>query len=534
MGFSHAITIPGAPVENYNERDPSTWVFEPVETDVAAHHILIMQAIERCVRTPYGRLMIFMPPGAAKSTYTSAVAPAWAMGAFPGTQVIMASYASTPIERHSKRARQIVSSPLYRNLWEKPIAPVSGSFNAHDWELTNGSRLYAAGLLGAITSTRCDLGIIDDPVKGRQQADSEIERRNTRNAYEDDFMTRLKPQASIIMMLTRWHEDDLAGGILPEHWRGESGQIMCRDGQVWEVLCLPMIARRADDPLGRKIGERLWPEWFSERHISMYKRNPRTWGSLFQQDPQPESGGQVEKKHFHRFNLNQLPKDHKTWVQFGTGDYAVTKKMIDTDPDFTVMGRWKMDPVGDLWLMPDGYYGQEAIEDRDDHDKPSGWIQEWIRMTQDNDISDWFAEAGVIRRSTEPTFRKKIERKKLHTSLTFTPTGTDKIANFQGFRALARAGKVHIANGAFGDYVLDQVCRFPFARYDDAADMCSQAGIAQDHFYDPVDDEAEEQQEREEREARTREKQRRAGTFDHLDHDLDDDEETRAREEYTR
>ncbi len=230
------------------------------------------------------------------STYASVVAPTWAMGRYPGIQVLATSYASTPIERHSKRGRQIVSSWEYEAIWRTRL--VQGSRAANQWQLENGSQLYAAGLMGAITSTRCMLGIIDDPVAGRAEASSDTVRKSTLEAYQDDFLTRLMPRASMILIQTRWDQDDLAGSILPEDWNGQSGMIACRDGQTWEVLCLPAQCESADDPLGRKVGEYLWPEWFDEKHWAIYKANPRTWESLCQQRPRPLQGAFFSESSF--------------------------------------------------------------------------------------------------------------------------------------------------------------------------------------------------------------------------------------------
>ena len=132
--------------------------------------------------------------------------------------------------------------------------------------------------------------IIDDPVKGREQADSPVIRDKVWDAYNDDLKTRLIPGGSIIIIQTRWHEDDLAGRILPEDWKGESGPIKCRDGNVWEVVCLQARCEVQNDPLGRKIGEYLWPEWFTEKHWAQFQSNVRTWTSLYQQLPRPLEG----------------------------------------------------------------------------------------------------------------------------------------------------------------------------------------------------------------------------------------------------
>ena len=104
------------------------------------------------------------------------------------------------------------------SIWPEQITIKAGSSSVSEWDLSNDSGLLAAGILGAVTSARADLLIIDDPVAGREEADSETMRRKTRQAYDDDLMTRLKPRASVIIIQTRWHEDDLAGGILPEKY----------------------------------------------------------------------------------------------------------------------------------------------------------------------------------------------------------------------------------------------------------------------------------------------------------------------------
>lgn len=501
VGFSKSIIVPGSPAAGYVEEDPETWVFKPVETDVALHHVVTMTALEECIRTPYGRLMIFEPPGSAKSTYASAVAPAWAMGMFPELQVLATSYADVPIERHSKRCRQICRSGEYVNIWEDPTTIVRGSNAVKDWELTNGSRFYCGGLEGAITSTRCDFGLIDDPVKNREAADSETIRRKTLAEYRDTFLTRLKPKASIALIQTRWHLDDLAGAILPEGYDGRSGWIDCRDGQRWYVLNIPAKAVRADDPLGRKPGEYLWPEWFTPRHWAIYEPDPakemgpdaRTWSALFQQDPQPGDGG-LFGDNIHRFNLADMPTgkvDEKArargeeefeLVYFGTGDWAVTDEMMAEDPDYTVQGLWMLDTVGDLWLYG-GWYGRKDLTKS---------LTEWHRMTTtaiapgtDDGVRDWIAEAGIIRRAMEPILRKMQQETDEYAAFTWLPSVRDKIANSTSFRARVQAGKVHVINGPFGDFVIQQLKQFPLGRHDDAVDMCGLAGRIVDKRYNP-------------------------------------------------
>jgi len=169
-----------------------------------------------------------------------------------------------------------------------------------------------AGLLAGITGNRADGIIIDDPVANREQADSPTIREKIYNEYIDTAMTRAKPNMWAIIIQTRWHEEDLAGAILPADYNGESGMLDCRDGQRWEVLCIPAEAEREDDPLGRKPGEFLWPEWFSREHWSTWRDNPRaarTWAALYQQRPAPFTGVHFNREMFRYYDPDLAPVD---------------------------------------------------------------------------------------------------------------------------------------------------------------------------------------------------------------------------------
>lgn len=466
VGFSQAITIPGAPVSD----DPDEWLFKPIETSVAQHHMLLMQAVQKCLETDSGRLMVFMPPGSAKSTYVSVVTPPWAMGRWDGYKVILASYAATPAERQSKRCRSIVTSQEYASIWPERTMLKSGSGAVNEWELTNESALLAVGILGAVTSARADALIIDDPIAGREEADSETMRRKTRQAYEDDLLTRLKPRGSIIIIQTRWHMDDLSGGILPEDYDGRSGPIECRDGQTWEVLNIPAKAERTDDPTGRAIGEYLWPEWFDARHWANYEGNARTWASLYQQRPQPDTGGQFERDWFQWYD-----EPPATLRIYGASDMAVTKKAMDTHPDFSEHGIFGIDTEGDLWIL-DWWYGQEA---------PDVTIDAFLSLAKQYKPVTWYDEAGVIRRALEPLINRKMREARVYVAMEYLTSSQDKISRVAGFRGRASAGTVHLPrNKPWATRLLDQLCSFPYARYDDAVDVCGNIGRALDLIVD--------------------------------------------------
>ena len=252
--FAQAIDVPGKPASD----DPDEWLFEPVETKVAAHHVLLMDTLDKVLTGEIRNLMVFMPPGSAKSSYCSVVFPTYAMGKVPGTRVILGSYASSIAWKQSRRSRQIAKSAKFQPIFGTSL--VRGNQSVEEWGMENGSEYMAGGILAGMTGNRASILIVDDPVAGREEAESDTIRKKTREAYQDDLMTRLIPGGRQIIVQTRWHEDDLSGAILPEGWNGQSGTMACRDGQEWYVLCLPAICDREDDPLGRAIGDPLWPE----------------------------------------------------------------------------------------------------------------------------------------------------------------------------------------------------------------------------------------------------------------------------------
>lgn len=346
IGYANAIPIPGKPASD----DPDEWLFQPVESGLAAHHLLILQAIERAASRRYGRFMLFLPPGSAKSTYGSVVAPTFFMGKRPGTKIILASYGTDLARKHGRRARQIVRSPEYGSLFDTGLTRDSSA--AHEWALTNGSEYLAAGLMAGLTGNRAHGALVDDPIKGREQADSPTIRAKTWDAYVEDLQTRLIPGGWIGLIQTRWHEDDLAGRLLPKGYDGRSGMVQCTDGRMWEVINIPAMCERTDDPLGRQIGEYLWPEWFDASHWAPFQAQSRTWASLFQQRPRPDDGG-VFKESWCRNRYQLIPHTASTVIH--SWDTA-QKEQQKNDP--SVMTAWR------FGQGQPGYYLADVFRDR--------------------------------------------------------------------------------------------------------------------------------------------------------------------------
>jgi predicted phage terminase large subunit-like protein len=284
---------------------------------LAAHHHHLISELEGLSGGNYDRLMILMPPGSAKSTYASVVFPAWWFTQHPKSSIIGASHSRNLAEHFSRRVRSLI---LERQQYLGFC--VTQDHRAVDtWTTSSGGEYLSVGVRGAITGRRADLIIIDDPIKSQADAESGRQREHIWDWYKSDVTTRLKPGGKVVLIMTRWHPDDLGGQLL-EQSAGE-----------WRVVRLPALAE-ADDPLGRSIGAPLWPEW-EDRDALARKREligERAWSALFQQNPLP-SGGRLFS--VDRIATSQAPaSDLEATVR--AWDLAATGSTGQNNPDWTV------------------------------------------------------------------------------------------------------------------------------------------------------------------------------------------------------
>lgn len=446
--FAMSIDVPGKPVSE----DENEWLFHPIETSVALHHRVLLELLERVHRREIKQLMVFMPPGSAKSTYTSVVYPAYAMAKRKGSRIILGSYASSIAWKQSRRTRQIARSDKFRPIFDTGL--VAGNQAVEEWAMDNGSEYMAGGILAGMTGNRATDLLIDDPVAGREEADSAQIRKKTREAYEDDLTTRLMPGGATVIIQTRWHQDDLSGAILPIDWKGESGFIRGRDGLDWFVLCVPAIADRQDDPLGRKVGERLWPEWFTPDHFERFKANQRTWNALFQQKPTSDEGTYFKAEWFED-RYERAPQGLR---KFGWSDYAVTPD----GGDYTEHGVFGLDANDGLWVL-DWWWGQTSSD---------VWVEKQCDLIYKHKPLMWATERGVIWRSVKPYLTQRMAQRRLtQTRIEDLPTTGDKPAMARGAQAMCSMGQVKFPKrSAFTERVVAQLVAFPGGTYDDAVD----------------------------------------------------------------
>lgn len=207
-------------------------------------------------------------------------------------------YAVLGLPHDAARSRAFTTAPAAVALVERLREPAV----VYDLQVEGTECFFANGILAH------NCLIIDDPIKGREDADSPTMRQKTWDAYQDDLLTRLKPGGKQLIIGTRWHEDDLMGRLLPETWDGESGPVTGRTGERLHVLCLEAECTRTDDPLGRQIGEFLWPDWFPAARWQQEKaRGSRRWASLYQQRPKPAEGALIQRAWVQRYRSPPAP-----------------------------------------------------------------------------------------------------------------------------------------------------------------------------------------------------------------------------------
>lgn len=223
-------------------------------------------------------IMISMPPRHGKSMTITETLPSYFMGKYPKSKVILTAYSSTLANDFAK-----VNS---RKMEEHNLFSVKVLTDNQDrMELSNGSMCVKAGILGGITGKGANLMIIDDPIKTAEEARSEVHREKVWKEWTMSLSTRFEPPTIIILIMTRWHEDDLAGRLLnPEY-----GEVL-----PWQVVNLPLEAE-TNDVLNRQPGEPLWADRYGYEFIRERKQYPESFNALYQGRPSSEEGNILKR-----------------------------------------------------------------------------------------------------------------------------------------------------------------------------------------------------------------------------------------------
>lgn len=425
-------------------------------------HTLIADKCQRLLEESLGtdRLMLFVPPQHGKSEIVSRKFPAWALGINPLLKIVGSSYSADLAEQFSRSIQRTIDSSEYKEVF--PNTYLNNQNVTHDkkrgwvrkvdmFETVGFGGFYkAVGVGGSLTGTPADIGIIDDPVKDALEAGSQTYRDRVWDWYNDVFLTRLHNRSKQILIMTRWHEDDLAGRLL-EH-----------EPEKWTVVSIPAIREDGssqEDP--RKIGEALWEERHSlERLLDVEKRSPRTFAALYQQRPTVAGGNIVKREWFRHIKPAEFRRiyDDEPIVFFM--DTAYTDK-TSNDPS-GIIATTKIG--GDLYVTH-----AQKVQMR---------FPDLLRF-----IPQYVQEHGYTRRSTiriEPKANgisvvdQLKETSGLNVVCTPAPKDSKETRLFAASPTI-EGGRVILVDGPWNDSFEDEICGFPAKPHDEYVDIIGYA-----------------------------------------------------------
>lgn len=405
----------------------------------ATHLYKIAGALSAVESGRVKRIIITIPPRHGKSELVAVRFPAWYLGRNPDNRVILASYAADLAQRFSRQGRAVIQSELYSRLFPG-VTLAQDSRSVESWDIA-GRRggLKAVGVGGPLTGHGANLLLIDDPVKNREEASSEVYREAVWNWYTSTAYTRLEDSAAVVVVMTRWHEDDLVGRLIEAQSDPQADQ--------WTILHMPAVS---------DTGEALWPEKYDSEALSSIKAviGEYDWGSLYQGRPTPREGA------FFKVGLIEIvdavpaeAKKCRGWDKAATaggGDYTAGTKLSKHEGVF---------------YIEDLVRGQWDTAERD----------KTIRQTAEMDS----IECMVWGEQEPSSGGKDAARSFLSLLAGFNvqvqAATTNKEARADAFSAQVNAGNVKMLRADWNRELLEEFRQFPLGKHDDIVDGASGA-----------------------------------------------------------
>jgi predicted phage terminase large subunit-like protein len=401
---------------------------------------------------PGARAMVLMPPQEGKTQRASVAFPTWLLADDRNLRVAVVSFGDDRAREIGQDIRDNVTNHPELEIRLRADSKAKGRWKIDGWR----GGVYCTGVGGSLTGQPVDVLIIDDPIQDLDHAISPVYRERARRFWQGTAVPRLAPHSRVVLIQTRWHEDDLAGWLLSSN------------PQPWRVLSIPAVAESSDDALRRPVGEAMTSsrgqrDWDAVRKdVGEY-----AWAAMYQQRPAPAEGGLFKRDDWRHWTLaghggmETVAVDGQAWQlsdcdRFITADLAISKK---TRADFTVFAAWAITPNGDLVLL-DLFRGR--IEEADHFAKCLPLIERWripvVHVEASQHSTTMAYEAG---RAGIPIGKLEADRDKFTRAL---PAAT-RVEQHRVF--LPRADWV-------GDWI-DEHAGFPHGAHDDQVDVLAYA-----------------------------------------------------------
>lgn len=441
MNYDTSRMNTGTPYDAVRRSPLATMRFlEGTNFKLTAHHILLNQVVMEALAGRHRRLMINLPPQHGKSSFISHALPVWYLSEYPDRRVILTSYEAEFAATFGAKVRESLKG--HPSIFRKQLRKDT---DKHFTIVGHRGYMQTAGVGGPITGKGADLIIIDDPVKNAEQAGSPTYRKRVWDWYRSTVFTRLSGNAILIVVMTRWHNDDLAGRLIRASDSGE--------GDRFHTVSLPALAG-TNDPLGRAVGEALAPELYSRDQLEAIKRvvGPYWWSSLYGNSPSSDETQIILRTWWQQYDV---PPNFEFVYQ--SWDTAMKD---DESNDYSCCTTWGVGRLG-LYLIDIFYeklqYPQlrEAVKNLASRHNPNVIL-----------IEDKSAGTSVI------------QDLRVNTRLPIVPWAVDggsKVLRLRLNSGLFYSGRVFIPYGPQYTDLIEEIAQFPKVEHDDRTDSVSQA-----------------------------------------------------------
>jgi len=437
--------------------DPTYSLYQPQK-----FHRVMGAALEEVESDGYRRLMINLGPRFGKTTLASAMFPAWYIGRHPDRSIIVATYNQNYSWDLGRKIRDIMRLPQYRQVF--PDLKIKPRADAVDRiETTENGVIFMVGRGSAITGRGGHLILLDDPIKDRKEADSQLIRDGLWTWYTQVLRSRLMTsKGAIVIIQTRWTEDDLVGRLIDPM----NAYYTPEEASLWKKIDLPAIAEE-NDVLGRKPGEALWPERFDTPYLDEIRvTDPRGFAALYQGRPAPKEGAFFRATDLLTYNsMRDLPpKDEMRF--YAASDLAVSVNQKADKSCHLVVG---VDEQDHLWVMND------IMWQRCD---TAASVEYMVVLMMKYRPQFWWGEKGQLTGSIKPFLQKRMRERQVYCALDEINPSQDKQQRAQAIQARSSMGMVHFPGFTrwWGE-AQDQILKFPHGSKDDFVDALSLIGL---------------------------------------------------------
>jgi len=414
------------------------------------HLDYISDVISAAIKKGGARIIVNMPPRNGKSEFCSKYLPIWALDADPTNKVMIASYRLELAKRWSRQIRDIIKANAYLNCKVSQSSSSASQWSTADkktgLELEGG--LTAAGVDGGIIGFGADVLVIDDPIKNNHEGYSPLYQAKLRDWFLHTAYTRLEPGGSVVVVMQRWSDIDFVDFLINKH------------GDDWTVINLPAICEDDNDPLGRAIGDALFPERFDADALAKIRVgvSELVWQAMYQQRPSSLVGNIIKREWIKFFT--EMP----TGLESTIHSWDLT--FSDTGPSLNDGQVWGS--IGDDSYLLDNVGGNWRF------------VETMKNMIELASKYPNYAKVLVENKANGPAIEDML-KKKVDNILLWPPKGQrlgSKVERLESVSPYFKSGNVHAPDPLLAPWVVDwleQVCNFPAVRNDDKVDTTTQA-----------------------------------------------------------